>query len=78
MRMAGMPENVAMQITGHLTRSTFDSYSIVGGQEIKDAAAKMEKRLKTSGGRIPGTVDAAEAKRGEENKKDEGGKPLKK
>jgi hypothetical protein len=39
MRMAEIPEHVAMQITGHLTRSIFDCYSIVGGQEIKDAAA---------------------------------------
>jgi len=46
MRLAGIPEIAAMQITGHKTRSIFYRYSIVGGQEIQDAAAKLEDRLK--------------------------------
>lgn len=62
MRLAGIPENVAMQITGHKTRSIFERYSIVGGQEIQDAAAKLEKRLKRSLGIILGTVEAGETK----------------
>ncbi|MGD0777887.1 MAG: site-specific integrase [Candidatus Solibacter sp.] len=77
MRMAGIPENVAMQITGHKTRSIFDRYSIVGGQEIKDAAAKMEKRFRSSLGTILGTVDPTEPKEDDGDKTDDGGKPLK-
>jgi integrase len=77
MRMAGVAENVAMQITGHKTRSIFDRYSIVGGQEIQDAAAKLEKRLKSSLGTILGTVDETGAKEDEDGQDDDGGKPLK-
>jgi integrase len=77
MRLAKIPENVAMQITGHKTRSIFDRYSIVGGEEIQDAAAKLEERLKTSLGTILGTVDSTKAKKETGDKKDDGGKPLK-
>ena len=73
MRLAGIPENVAMQITGHKTRSIFDRYSIVGGQKIQDAAAKLEKRLKSS----LGTVDEKGVKEDEDGQDDNGGKPLK-
>jgi integrase len=64
MRMAGVAENVAMQITGHKTRSIFDRYSIVGGQEIQDAAAKLEKRLKSSLGTILGNSRRKRDQRG--------------
>jgi hypothetical protein len=77
MRLAGIPENVAMQITGHKTRSIFDRYSIVGGQKIQDAAAKLEKRLKSSLGTILGTVDEKGVKEDEDGQDDNGGKPLK-
>jgi len=55
MRLAGIPENVAMEISGHRTRSVFDRYSIVGARDIQDAAKKMEERLATSLGTILGT-----------------------
>jgi integrase len=55
MRLAGVPENVAMEISGHRSRSIFDRYSIVGGKDIRDAAEKMEGRLKTSLDTILGT-----------------------
>jgi integrase len=77
MRMAGIPENVAMQITGHKTRSIFDRYSIVGGQETQDAATKLEDRLTRNLGTILGTVDPGGAKEDEDGKDDDGGKPLK-
>jgi len=76
MRMAGVPENVAMQITGHKTRSIFDRYSIVGGQEIQDAADKLDKRFKTSLGTILGTPHAREATRSDGKKSDDDAKPL--
>jgi len=57
MRLAGLSENVAMQISGHRTRAMFDRYDIVGATELNEAAAKLEKRLAKSLGTILGTID---------------------
>jgi integrase len=76
MRMAGVAGNVAMQITGHKTRSIFDRYCIIGGQEIRDAAAKLEKRRKSSLGTILGTVEEKGVEEDEDGQDEDGGKPL--
>jgi hypothetical protein len=37
----GAPENVAMRISGHLTRSVFTCYDMIAGDDLRNAAKKM-------------------------------------
>jgi integrase len=56
----GVPEVVAMRISGHRTRSVFDRYNIVNESDLADAARRIELGSVSEFGHTLGIPDTAE------------------
>ena len=62
---SGIPERVAMMISGHKTRSVFDRYNIVSDADLKAAAMKQQVYLESQMGTVSGTIADFNAKKGQ-------------
>jgi len=60
---SGVPERVAMMVSGHKTRSVFERYNIVSADDLKLAAQRQEAYLNAQHGYKMVTIEDFEAKK---------------
>jgi len=53
LRKLGVPESVAMKISGHKTRSIFERYNIVDKNDLVDATRKLNEKQKSNAPALP-------------------------
>ena len=56
MLRAGVPEKIAMAISGHKTRSVFDRYNIVNEADLEKAARSLNAYFEREKGTLAGTL----------------------
>ncbi len=61
---SGIPERVAIMISGHKNRSVFELYNIVNETDLKSVANRHESYLKICRGHNLGTIGLISKKKG--------------
>jgi hypothetical protein len=53
----GVPDYIAMKLSGHATRTIFDRYNIVNAEDLRSGAAKLAAHLSGNAGTVPKGTD---------------------